>query len=203
MRASRDQCPINTTERKHVNYAAATKTSRMTQVRTDIDAGGAAGKMELGTTGMALVLATIALGFSGVSTATIAGSVMTFAGFPRSDASADASGIARVARIRTSANADVITDMTVGLNSTVAPAWAASTVVPTGAKRTNGANIYNATVGGTTAASGGPTGTGASIADNTVTWAWYCLANAEVQMDNIDLAITQVVNINSVVITHG
>ena len=96
-----------------------------------------------------------------------------------------------------------VIDMTVGLNSTVAPAWAASTVVATGAKRTNGANIYNATVGGTTAASGGPTGTGASIADNTVTWAWYCVANAEVQMDNIDLAITQVVNINSVVITHG
>jgi hypothetical protein len=34
----------------------------------------------------------------------------------------------------------------------------------------NGGNVYTCTVAGTSAASGGPTGTGASIADNTVTW---------------------------------
>ena len=186
-----------------MNYAASIKTGRMTYVRDQIDVGLAAGKLELGTTSMALVLATVTLGYSAALTGTIAGSVLTLAGFPRSDVSADASGIARAARIRTSANADVIIDMTVGLNSAVAPAWAVSTVVATGAKRANGANIYNATVGGTTAASGGPTGTGGSIVDNTVTWAWYCIANAEVQLDSIDLAITQTVTINSVAFTHG
>lgn len=101
-----------------VTYAAGVKTSRMTAVRDAIDAGGAAGKLEICTASYATVLATIALGYSGASTGTISGSVLTLAGFPRSDTAADATGTAAVARIRTSANADVITGLTVGTSGT-------------------------------------------------------------------------------------
>ena len=97
-----------------VTYSTAVKTARMTAVRDQIDAGGAAGKLEIGTAGMASVLATITLGYSGSSTGTVSGAVLTLAGFPRSDTSADNSGTAAAARIRTSANADVITGLTVG-----------------------------------------------------------------------------------------
>lgn len=101
-----------------VTYSTAVKTARMTAVRDQIDAGGAAGKLEIGTTGMGTVLATITLGYSGSSTGTISGAVLTLAGFPRSDTSADATGTAAAARIRTSADADVITGLTVGTSGT-------------------------------------------------------------------------------------
>ncbi len=97
-----------------VTYSTAVKTARMTAVRDQIDAGGAAGKLEICSAAYASILATIPLGYSGASTGTISGGVLTLAGFPRSDTSADASGTAAVARIRTSANADVITGLTVG-----------------------------------------------------------------------------------------
>ena len=186
-----------------VVYSAAVKTARMTAVRDAIDAGGAAGKLELGTTAMALVLATIALGFSGVSTGTIAADVLTLAGFPRADTSADATGKATVARIRTSANVDVITTLSVGLNSTAAPAWVASTVVGAGVYRTNGVNVYKCATAGTTAASGGPTGTGTAIADGTAVWDYYCSAVADIKMDSIEFTIGQNVSITSVAFTHA
>lgn len=97
-----------------VTYTTAVKTSRMTAVRDAIDGGGAAGRLEIGTTGMGSVLATITLGYSGASTGTITNGVLTLAGFPRSDSSADASGTAAEARIRTSAGTDIITGLTVG-----------------------------------------------------------------------------------------
>jgi hypothetical protein len=37
---------------------------------------------------------------------------------------------------------------------------------------TNGGNVYVLTAGGTSAGSGGPTGTGGSITDNGCTWAY-------------------------------
>lgn len=101
-----------------VTYSAAVKTARMTAVRDQIDGGGAAGRLEICSAGYAAVLATITLGYSGASTGTVSGSVLTLAGFPRSDTSADASGTAAVARIRDSAGTDVITGLTVGTSGT-------------------------------------------------------------------------------------
>ena len=49
-------------------------------------------------------------------------------------------------------------------------AWASGTVYAAGARRTNGGNVYQCTTGGTSAGSGGPTGTGSAIADNTAVW---------------------------------
>src|SRR6266403_826858 len=49
-------------------------------------------------------------------------------------------------------------------------AWVGATAYTLNQLRSNGANIYLCTNPGTPAASGGPTGTGTGIADNTVTW---------------------------------
>lgn len=46
-------------------------------------------------------------------------------------------------------------------------AWAGTTAYVIGNRRTNGGNIYEVIVAGTSAASGGPTGTGADILDGT------------------------------------
>ena len=50
--------------------------------------------------------------------------------------------------------------------------WLASTAYSVGDRVSNGANTYVATTAGTSAASGGPTGTGTGIADGSVIWAF-------------------------------
>lgn len=54
----------------------------------------------------------------------------------------------------------------------MAPAWAATTVYAVGDAVTNGGKGYVCTDAGTSAGSGGPTGTGTGIVDNTVEWRW-------------------------------
>lgn len=97
-----------------VVYPTALKNTRMTAVRDAIDAGAGPGKLEIGTAGMASVLATITLDDPSGS---IANGVLTLDGFPKSDTSADNTGTAAAARIRTSADADVVTGLTVGAGS--------------------------------------------------------------------------------------
>ena len=93
-----------------VTYAATTKTARMQAVVDKVDAGAGAGKLEIGTAAMALVLATITLADPcGVAAA----GVLTFT-MPKSDTSADAGGTAAAARIRDSDSNDVVTGLTVG-----------------------------------------------------------------------------------------
>jgi hypothetical protein len=62
---------------------------------------------------------------------------------------------------------------------TTAP-WTANTVVQVGNHLLNGGNEYICTIAGTTAGSGGPTGTGAAIGDGTATWSYVgaAVANA-------------------------
>lgn len=92
-----------------VTYTTAVKNARLDAVVTAI---GATGVLEIGTTGMASILATISLD----STAgTTSGGVLTFSSFPKSDTSADNSGTAAEARIRTAtAGTDIVTGLTVG-----------------------------------------------------------------------------------------
>ena len=92
-----------------VNYTTAVKNARLDAVTSQI---GAAGVLEIGTAGMASVLATIALGNPAAAAAS--GGVLTFFGLPRSDTAADASGTAAAARIRTGGAADIVTGLTVG-----------------------------------------------------------------------------------------
>ena len=96
-------------------YNAAVRTARMTVVRDAIDGGPAAGVLQIGTAGMALVLAEITLGDP---CGTVTGDVLTFSGLPREDTAANASGLAAAARIRDSNAVDVITGLTVGTSGT-------------------------------------------------------------------------------------
>ena len=92
-----------------VVYTNAVKVARMQAVVSQ--AGGTA-VLEIGTTGMASILATIPLD-STIGTVAGAG-VLTLSGFPKTDA-ADATGTAAVARIRTATGGtDIITGLTVG-----------------------------------------------------------------------------------------
>lgn len=92
-----------------VTYTTAVKNARLSAVVTQI---GSTGVLEIGTTGMATVLATIALD---ATAGTASGGVLTFSGFPKSDASADATGTAAAARIRTATGGtDIVTGLTVG-----------------------------------------------------------------------------------------
>ena len=93
-------------------YTTAVKSARMQAV---VDQIGANGKLEIGTTGMTLVIATVSLG---ATAGTVSNGVITLSGLPISDLAADATGIAAAARIRTSGDVDVITGLTVGMSGT-------------------------------------------------------------------------------------
>ena len=91
-----------------INYTVAVKNARLSAVVTQI---GSTGVLEIGTAGMASVLATITLNTTAGTAAT---GVLTFSGFPKSD-TADATGIAAAARIRTATGgSDIVTGLTVG-----------------------------------------------------------------------------------------
>jgi hypothetical protein len=92
-----------------VTYTTAVKNARLSAVVSQI---GATGVLEIGTASMATVLATIALD---ATAGTAASGVLTFSGFPKSDTSADATGTAAAARIRTaSGGTDIVTGLSVG-----------------------------------------------------------------------------------------
>lgn len=92
------------------------KTLRMQAVANGIDAGASAGSLEIGTTGMASVLATFTLV---EPCGSVSGAVLTFDFDPDiSDVSADNSGIAAEARIKDGSGTAVITGLTVGTSGT-------------------------------------------------------------------------------------
>lgn len=93
-----------------VTYSTAVKNSRMTVVRDAIDAGPSNGTLEIGTAGMASVLAVIP--FADPS-GTISSGVLTFT-MPQSDISADLSGTASEARIKDSTGTVIVSGLTVG-----------------------------------------------------------------------------------------
>jgi hypothetical protein len=94
-----------------VSYTLDIKTARMSIVKDAIDAGSGAGKLEIGTTGMASVLATFPLEDPAAS---VTDDVLTLLGFPKTVQWGD-DGTAAEARIRDSDDADVVTELTVGL----------------------------------------------------------------------------------------
>lgn len=94
-----------------VTYTVAVKNARLNAVATAI---GNAGKLEVGTAGMASILATFTLNSPAAGSAS--SSVLTLSGFPKTVA-ASATGTAAAARIRTSADVDIVTGLTVGTSS--------------------------------------------------------------------------------------
>jgi len=94
-------------------YTTAVKNARLDAV---IAAIGTTGVLEIGTTEMGSVLATIPLANPAGTTS---GAVLTFSGMPRSDTAADATGTAAAARIRTATGGtDIVTGLTVGTSAT-------------------------------------------------------------------------------------
>jgi lysophospholipase L1-like esterase len=76
-------------------------------------------------------------------------------------------------------------------------AWAGSTSVSQYAARTNGGRLYECTTAGTTASSGGPTGTGSGITDGTAVWRYvndvlssYCLGATSTPGEGINRAVS-------------
>lgn len=99
-----------------VTYSTATKTARLNAVIGQIDAGAGPGTLEIGTTGMASVLAILTLADP---SGTVSGDVLTFDFDPDiTDSSADASGTAAAARIKDSSGTVVISGLTVGTSGT-------------------------------------------------------------------------------------
>ena len=97
-----------------VTYSATLKSTRMTAVRDAIDGGSGPGTLEIGTTGMASILAALTLADP---CGTISSGVLTFT-VPFSDASADATGTAAAARVKDSSGHIVISGLTVGTSGT-------------------------------------------------------------------------------------
>lgn len=181
-----------------MTYATSIKTGRMTVVRDALNSG----TLEL-LNGAGQVMAPTTLN---PSSGSVAGDLLTFAGFPKTAVAAVASSWANPvtsARFRSSAAADVKTGLTVGLNPTAAPSWVGSQPYTADQTVTNGPNQYRVVTPGTSAASGGPTGTGASINDGTVTWAWIAPANANVQLSTMRWDVSDVINVQSATLQHA
>lgn len=99
-----------------VTYSAAAKQARLEAVIAQIDASAAAGTLEIGTTSMASVLATLTLADP---CGTASGGTLTFDFDPDiSDTSADATGTAAEARIKNGDGTVVISGLTVGTSGT-------------------------------------------------------------------------------------
>lgn len=79
--------------------------------------------------------------------------------------------------------------------------WAASTAYVLNQQVHLGSNVYKVTTAGTSAGSGGPTGTGTGITDGSVTWAY--VGAQELVIDNTNFAVGQTFNINSYTMTEG
>lgn len=96
-----------------VVYTNAVKVARMAAV---VSQAGTTAVLEIGTTGMASVLATFTLNNPIAGAATGAG-VLSLSGFPK-NATAAASGTAAAARIRTATGGtDIVTGLTVGTSA--------------------------------------------------------------------------------------
>jgi hypothetical protein len=96
-------------------YASDTKDDMMQAVADRIDGGGGAGKLEIGTAGMAKTLVTYTLE---TTCGTVSANTLTLDGFPKTvAASAGDPDDAAEARIRDFADADVITELSVGTSS--------------------------------------------------------------------------------------
>jgi hypothetical protein len=93
-----------------VTYNTTLKNTRLTDVVTAIDSGGA-GSLEIGTTAMGTVLATIVFN---ATAGTVSGGVLTFSGTPLTCSSAANSGTAAAAAVYSGGSTLIISGLTVG-----------------------------------------------------------------------------------------
>ncbi len=98
-----------------VTYSTAAKAARMTAVRDLIDAGAAAGKLKIYTSGLSTLLATFTLADP---SGTVSGAVLTLDFDPDLSTTAAATGTAAAATITDSDDTVVISGLTVGTSGT-------------------------------------------------------------------------------------
>lgn len=91
------------------------------------------------------------------------------------------------------------TDTTCHLQFAVGQTWQASTAYALTQQVNNGGNVYKCTTAGTSASSGGPTGTGSGITDGTAVWAY--VEPADLTMDNTSVSIGQTINATAISIS--
>ena len=109
-------------------------------------------------------------------------------------------GIALWFRITESDHSTPVLDGSVGNNATVA--WAQGTPYALGAVVANGGNAYLCIVAGTSLGSGGgPSGTAASISDNTVTWQYIGLAIGDLNLNSANLVANASISVTSLSLT--
>ncbi|GEM_PF-453133 len=178
-----------------VTYSTAAKTARMQAIADLIDGGDGAGVIEIGTAGMASVLATLPLADP---CGTAAAGVLTFDMDPAiEDAEADASGRPGAFRVKDGDGEEVLTGHAAG-------PWLASTAYVSGEYVTaDGGKLYHCTDAGTSAGSGGPSGTGDSISDGGATWEWVASSAWGVALDSALFTVGQAVSLTGGTITHA
>lgn len=111
------------------------------------------------------------------------------------DAAADAAGLAGHFRIKNAAG--TVTH----IQGLVSQAWAASTAYLLGQQVHLGGNVYRCTTAGTSASSGGPSGTGATITDGTAVWAY--VGPVDMTVDNTNLNTGQQVSVTGFTVTRS
>ena len=104
-------------------------------------------------------------------------------------ASAAASGLVGFFRIYDTAGT------TCHIQGLLSQTWVATTAYILNQQVNNGGLVYKATTGGTSAGSGGPTGTGSGITDGTAVWAY--VGPVDMTIDNGNISIGQAYTINS------
>lgn len=110
------------------------------------------------------------------------------------DSSADAAGVITHFRLKSGA--------TTRIQGLCSDPWAPSRAYVVGHQVHNGGNVYRCTVAGTAAGAGGPTGTGASIVDGGVTWA-FVQAGTDVTLSNCVVTVGQPVTVTAFTLTAG
>lgn len=109
------------------------------------------------------------------------------------DATADAGGYAGHFRIYASDG------VTCHYQGAASQAWQASTAYALNQQVNNGGNVYRCTTAGTSASSGGPSGTGAGITDGTAVWTYVDVA--DLVLDNTNIAAGQPVTVTAYTLT--
>ncbi|PYB71260.1 carbohydrate-binding protein [Rhizobium wuzhouense] len=111
------------------------------------------------------------------------------------DNSADAAGYAGYFSIMDSAGT------TCHLQGIVSEAWATSKAYVVGQQASLNGNVYRCTTAGTSASSGGPSGTGTGITDGSAVWSY--VGPTEMVLDNTNIAAGQAITITSFTYTRG
>lgn len=108
---------------------------------------------------------------------------------------ADAAGAIKYARVKSSGGA-------CKMQFLCSDAWVPSKAYLAGRHVHNGGNVYRCTTGGTSASSGGPSGTGTGITDGGAVWE-FVQAGTDMTLVSCDIGIGQEITVSSFTLTAG